>query len=139
MSNPVDHMLISTLSQHAGGYAEKQQLKAGDLGTCAARVIRSRRKLLRLYHGLFLAFLLMPVIVQFAAWIFSPDRPTMWHSFVTGVLLAMTQLPMIFSLHVSLAKLETIVSIWLLSSTDDTDHKTDNADSQLAELIASNS
>jgi len=53
--------------------------------------------------------------------------------------LAMTQLPMIFSLHVSLAKLETIVSIWLLSSTDDTDQGADNADVQLAELIASNS
>ena len=139
MSNPVDHMLISTLSQHAGGYAEKQLLTAGDLGTCAARVIRTRRKLLRLYHALFLAFLLVPVIVQFAAWILSPDRPTMWHSFVTGVLLAMTQLPMVLSLHVSLAKLETIVSVWLLSSTDDTDRETDNADIQLAELIASNS
>ncbi|MEZ6130116.1 MAG: hypothetical protein R3C59_15635 [Planctomycetaceae bacterium] len=135
MSTPVDRMLYSTLSQHAGGYAEKQLIKAGDLGTCAARVIKSRRKLLRLYHALFLSFLLIPVIVQFAAWMLSPDRPTMWHSFLTGGMLAMTQLPVIFSQHVSLARLETVVSIWLLRSTDDTHQGADNADVGHAELI----
>lgn len=81
MSNAVDHMLLSALSQHAG-YAEKQLIKARDLGACAARVIKGRRKLLRLYHGLFLSFLLMPVIVQSAAWLFSPEQgdnfPFLW-------------------------------------------------------------
>lgn len=131
-------MLLSTLSQHAG-YAEKQLIKTGDLRACASRVIKSRRKLLRLYHGLFLASLSFPVILQFAAWRLSPDRPTMWPSFVTGCLIAMTQLPMLFLLHSSLAKVETIVSLWLLGNTDDTDPGTDNTGIQLAELIASNS
>ncbi|MEP3479113.1 MAG: hypothetical protein ABJZ55_07700 [Fuerstiella sp.] len=139
MSNLIDHMLISTLSQHAGSYPEKQLIKAGDLGTCAARVIKSRRRILRLCHALFLSSLLIPVIVQFSAWMFSPDRPTMWHPFEIGGLIAMTQLPMIFSLHMSLAKLETIVSIWLVCSTDDRHQGTDHADAGLAELITSNS
>lgn len=138
MSQAVDHMLLSTLSQHAN-YAEKQLIKAGDLGACATRVIQSRRKLLRFYNWLFLAILLTPVMLGLAQMIFDPDTPVMWQPFQMSCLIAVMQLPTIISLQASLAKLETIVSLWLLSNTDDADQKADHADHQLVELIASNS
>jgi ACR3 family arsenite efflux pump ArsB len=102
-----------------------------------ASIIKRRRKTVRLYHCLFIGFLMIPVMIQLVAWVFSPDRPTMWYSLVQGGLLAMTQLPNIIMHHVSLSKFDTIVAMWLYTDTDETDQPPGHTDAQLAELVAS--
>jgi len=136
MTTPAKHMLLTAISERAN-YKEKQLIKSGELGACAASIIKRLRKTVRLYHCLFIAFLAIPVIVQVVAWVFSPERPTMWPSFVYGGLLAMTQLPNIIIHHVLLSKLETIVAMWLYTYTDETDQPPSYSDAQLAELVAS--
>ena len=137
MRSPVEQMLFSLLSQQAN-YAEKQLLKSGELGTCAAGLIKRRRRALRICYSLFFAFLVIPVAIQFAAWIFSPERVTDWRSFSQSGLLAMTQLPAIVLQQASLSKLETIVTLWLLSGDDTRSHSVGNADLELSELLADN-
>ena len=141
MTTPAKQMILAAISQHAN-YKEKQLVKSGELGACAARIIKRLRKTVRLSYCVFIAFLAIPTIVQVVAWVFSSEQPTMW-PFVQGGLLAMTQLPNIIINHVWLSKFETIVAMWLYTSTDETGHPPGHhqgyPDVQLAKLVASRS
>lgn len=136
MNTPAKHMLLTMISQHAN-YQEKQLVKSDELGKCAASIIKRLRRALRLYRYLFIAFLIFPGMIQMVTWVLSPDRPTMWFSFVQGGLCAMSQLPGMVMQHVSLARFETIVAMWLYAQTDETDDARVHSDMELAELIAS--
>ena len=136
MSTPAKHMLLSAISQHAN-YKEKQLVKSGELGACAARIIKRLRNTVRLYHCLFVAFPVGLVITQVVAWVFSPDQPTMWSFLVWNGLLPMTQIPNLIIQHVSLSRFETIVAMWLYTNTDETDQPSSHVDAELAKLVAS--
>lgn len=136
MSTPAKHMLLSAISQHAL-YKEKQLVKSGELGACAVSIIKRLRKTVRRYHCLLIAFLVCPVIMQVLAWIFLPDRPTMWPSFLAGALCGMTQIPPLIQLHVSLCKFETVVAMWLYTNADEAEQTLSHSDMELSKLVAS--
>jgi hypothetical protein len=73
MKSHIDRLLIASLNPYAN-YAEKQMLKAGDLGQCAAQVVKRRRRTVSRFRLVFIALICMPTIVQaIAAW-FSSSR-----------------------------------------------------------------
>ena len=129
-------MLLSAISQHAN-YKEKQLVKSGELGACAASIINRLRNTLRLYQCLFVAFPLGLVITRVVAWMFSPDQPTMWSSFVWYGLIPMTQIPNLIMQHISLSRFQTIVAMWLDTNSDETDQPPSHTDTELAKLVAS--
>lgn len=136
MSTTAKHMLLSAISQHAD-YKEKQLAKSGELGACAASIIRRLRKTVRLYHFLIVAFPVGLVIRQVVAWIFSPDQPTSWSFLAWNGLIPLTLIPSLIVQHVALSKFETIVAMWLYTNTDETDQPASPANTELAKLVAS--
>ena len=69
MSTTAKHMLLSAISQH-GNYQEKQLAKSGELGACAADIIKRLRRNVSLYHWLIVAFPACLVIRQIVACFF---------------------------------------------------------------------
>ena len=136
MSTTAKNMLLSAISQH-GNYKEKQLAKSGELGACAAGIIKRLRKTVRLYHCLIIAFPLWLVIRQVVAWVFSPDQPMPWSIFAWNGLIPLTLIPSLIIKHVSLSKFETIVAMWLYTNSDETDQPPSHADTELAKLVAS--
>jgi hypothetical protein len=136
MSTTAKHMLLSAISQH-GNYQEKQLAKSGEVGACAASIIKRLRRNVRLYHCLIVAFPACLVIRQVVAWVFSPDQPTSWSFLAWNGLIPLTLLPSLITQHVSLSKFETIVAMWLYTNSDETDHRPSHTDTELAKLVAS--
>ena len=136
MSTTAKHMLLSAISQH-GNYQEKQLAKSGEVGACAASIIKRLRRNVRLYHCFIVAFPACLVIRQVVAWVFSPDQPTSWSFLAWNGLIPLTLLPSLITQHVSLSKFETIVAMWLYTNSDETDQAPSHADTELAKLVAS--
>ena len=126
-------MLLTAISQHAN-YSEKQLAKSGELGACAAIIIRRLRRNVRLYNCLIVTFPLLLVIRQVAAWVFSPDQLTPWSFLAWNGLIPLTLTPSLITQHVSLSRFETIVAMWLYTNSDETDQP---SNTELAELVAS--
>ena len=122
MSSAADRMLIATLSMYAN-FSEKRLLKNGELGECAANMVRRRRMFLRILWVVFFFSAYVPFGVQIVGKIFYSSASSPADAFILtmGVLASMGQLTILLEARVSLAKLEMMIAVWKLSKEETSD------------------
>ena len=135
MNSRFEKMFVAVLSQHAN-YAEKQLIRAGELGKCAASIIKRRRRTLWLLYGAFIGTLMIPPVFQTAGRIFSTPGGMSPNMVYGSCLVAFTHLSGIISTQISRSRLETLASIWMLSSDEDSCQTMTDADAELSELMS---
>jgi hypothetical protein len=133
----MDRLLLASLSPHAT-YNEKQLLKAGQLGTCAAQVLKRRRKSAQVLGWIFLATLLVPIVIQLAALIFQPSDHSASLMFGQFAIIALLHIPTLIEFRSSQTRLETLIALWLLTDHDDSPKEADNEAATLAQLVFGN-
>jgi hypothetical protein len=114
MSTTAEEMLLSAISHH-GTYKEKQLARSGDLGACSAGIIKRLRKRLRLYYIFIAAFPVGFLVTQVIKWAVSANQQMEWSISVFNALLPMTLIPSLITQNVSLARFETVFTLWLHS------------------------
>ncbi|MES2793079.1 MAG: hypothetical protein V4719_25935 [Planctomycetota bacterium] len=133
----MDRLLLASLSPQAT-YNEKQLLKAGQLGTCAAQVLKRRRKSAQVLLWVFMATLLIPVVIQLTALSFQQSDRTTGFMFIQFSFVALLQVPNLVELRSSQTRLETLIALWLLSDNDESPEEPENEAATLAQLVFGN-
>ncbi len=137
MKKQMDRLLLASLSPQAT-YNEKQLLKAGQLGTCAAQVLKRRRKSAQVLLWVFMATLLIPVVIQLTALSFQQSDRTTGFMFIQFSFVALLQVPNLVELRSSQTRLETLIALWLLSDNDESPEEPENEAATLAQLVFGN-
>ena len=132
----IDNLMRSTLFAHAN-YSEKQLLKAGETEKCAEQLIRRRRKSVRNFSGLFSVILVLPILAQAVATFFMSSVQGPLLLIGPFCLLALLQVPTLIELKMTLARLETLVAVWLMADRSDDESDTAPESSDLVNLIFS--
>ncbi len=128
MSTTAEEMLLSGVSHH-GTYKEKQLARSGALGACSAGIIKRLRKRLRLYYIFIAAFPVGFLVTQVFKWAVSANQQMEWSVSVFNALLPMTLIPSLITRHVSLARFETVFTLWLHSDGAEEPQSEKNAES----------
>ncbi len=134
MNSRFERMFVAVLSRHAT-YAEKQLIKTGELGKCVASIIKRRRRSLLLFYGTFFLALMIPVADGLADRVFSNHSEISPNMIFMSCVVAFTGLSNIISTQSSLSRLETLASIWMVSSAEDSSQTMTDADAELSRLI----
>ena len=113
MSIHIDDLLKATLAPLAS-FEEKQLIKDGDLGRCAAQVIRKQRRKLAWLRFSFGAFLCIPVMLMAFQQVFTP-RGNVPLPILLLCIIPLYQLPSLSDVRASLTRLEMVASIWLMA------------------------
>ena len=135
MKSNSDRIMIATLSRHAN-YNEKQLLKSGEIAKCLQSVLRRRRKIVNWVRVGFIAFCVLPILIQTAEALFSSQTPSR-NSFGVIALFAIMQLPTLLDQRLVLSRLETIASIWLLDNSEDDEDRSEGEAAALEQLVLS--
>ncbi len=133
MATQVENLLTATLSPNAD-YKTKKLIKAGELGEAATTVLKTRRKSLTRQTLFFFAMIIVPVLLNLIESILrigqgSPGRPDL--GLEMFCFLALMQVPAIIESKASLARLETVLAMWLLEDTE----SRNEADESLVQLL----
>ena len=120
MSSQPQQLLVAMLTQQAD-FETHQLLKADRVGDAADRVIETRRKRIRLQQILFMAFTGLPLLAHSLALAFFPslylqDASVILASVLPFSFLALMQVPGMIESRVSLARLETLLTLWLVET-----------------------
>ncbi len=117
MASQIETLLRVVLAQNAD-YNTKQLLKSGDFAQAAVQAIRQKRKSLVRLRLFMFSFLLMPVVLDLVARVVFDVQEPGGAQYGFFAMLALMQIPQMVDQRASVTRLETLLSMWLLTEND---------------------
>lgn len=122
MSSQIETLLRATLARDAD-YQSHQMIKNGDLGAAAVVVLKARRRSLKRQRILFAFLILMPLVMNIALTIyFAVQQDLAFFSTSPGLgmfaILGLIQVPALIEKGASVARLEMLLTMWLIHDSE---------------------